>query len=296
MRWYMNIKLIYWRRLVSKPFTIASALAWAQTELSKSSDSATLDAVILLAHSLQVARSYLLAWPERTISVAQQQLFTDLVKRRAMGEPLAYITGNKEFWSLNLQVTPDTLIPRPDSELLVEIILQNLPAEQALKIADLGTGSGALALALASARPHWHIHATDRVEATLAVAQANARRLQIENLSFHLGFWYDALPAEKFVALVSNPPYIANEDAELDAAVAAYEPHAALYAGADGLTDLRYLIANARPHLLESGMLLVEHAARQAGSVAALFQADGYQKITTYKDLAGWERATAGWL
>jgi release factor glutamine methyltransferase len=292
----MNIKLIYWRRLVTKPFTIATALAWAQAELANHSDSVTLDAVILLAHSLQVARSYLLAWPERHISPEQQQLFTDLVKRRALGEPLAYITGNKEFWSLNLQVTTDTLIPRPDSELLIEIILENLPAEQALTIADLGTGSGALALALASARPNWHVHATDRIAATLAVAKANAQRLQIENLSFHLGFWYDALPAKKFAAILSNPPYIAYTDTELDAAVAEYEPHAALYAGADGLTDLRYLIENARPYLQQNGLLFVEHGARQADAVVAIFQTERYQKITTFKDLAGLDRATAGWI
>jgi release factor glutamine methyltransferase len=292
----MSIKLICWRRLVTKPFTIATALTWAGTELASISDSTQLDAEILLAHTLEVSRSYLLAWPERAITVEQQQRFTAYINRRASAEPLAYITGHREFWSLDIQVTPDTLIPRPDTEVLVDIILQNFPADSVLKIADLGTGAGPLALAIANARPRWDIHATDRMPGALAVAQANAQRLQISNIHFHLGFWFDALPSEKFAAIVSNPPYIAIADADLSAAVDRYEPHTALYAGADGLDDLRYLIANAHDYLQDEGMLLVEHGAQQGCAVAALFEVAGYQKIVTYKDLAGLERATGGCL
>jgi release factor glutamine methyltransferase len=280
----------------SSLLTITAALDWARAAIAKTSDCAQLDAEILLAHSLQVTRSYLLAWPQRTISIAQLQIFTAYINRREQGEPLAYITGNREFWSLSIQVTPDTLIPRPESELLVEIILQNLPAAPALKIADLGTGAGPLALAIASERPHWQIHATDRVAATLAVAQANAQYLQIANINFHPGFWYDALPAIKFAALISNPPYITENDADLSPAVASYEPQAALYAGIDGLADIRYLIINAHNYLQPGGLLLLEHGAQQGGAVAGLFEGAGFQKIVTYKDLAGLDRATGGWL
>jgi release factor glutamine methyltransferase len=297
----MNIKRICWQPLVIKTMrsnasqlTIHDAITWARAQLDQTSDSAQLDAEILLAYSLGVTRSYLLAWPQQAITSPHHTVFTAYIQRRQTGEPLAYIVGQREFWSLALQVTPDTLIPRPDSELLVEIILTALPATQPLHIADLGTGAGPIALALASSRPAWQVHATDRIAATLAVAKSNAQRLKITNVSFHLGFWYDALPKQKFAAIISNPPYVALADKALAEAVADFEPHAALFAGQDGLADIRHIIDHAGDHLQADGMLLVEHGASQGDAVTALFEAAGFKKIVTYKDLAGLERATGG--
>ncbi|MES2218110.1 MAG: peptide chain release factor N(5)-glutamine methyltransferase [Pseudomonadota bacterium] len=275
-------------------FTILTAINGATAELTNSSSSPRLDAEILLAHTLGVVRSYLLAWPERPLLLAQQQGFTTYINRRAQGEPLAYIIGSQEFWSLDFTVTPATLVPRADSELLIEIILTTLPAAASLQIADLGTGAGPLALALASARPAWHVHATDNNADTLAVAKLNAQRLKISNVSFHLGFWYDALPNEKFAAIISNPPYVAINDKDLAPAVARYEPHAALFGGVDGLSDLRHIITHANNYLQPQGLLIVEHGVRQAGAVTDLFKAAGFEKIVTHQDLSGNDRATLG--
>jgi release factor glutamine methyltransferase len=262
--------------------TIKLALNWAEEQLQAISESARLDAEILLAQLLQVSRSNLFAWPDNPLTVTQQNDYIALVERRAHGEPLAYITGQREFWSLAINVTPDTLIPRPESELLVELMLEKIPGDQPVVLADLGTGSGALALALASARPDWIIHATDRVTKTLAVAIANATRLQFTNIIFHEGFWCDALPPIKFDAIISNPPYIENNDPELSAAVARFEPGAALLAGEAG------------SYLKSGGYLLLEHGARQSAVVTGLLVAAGFLEIMTYTDLAGLPRVTQG--
>ena len=190
----------------------------------------SLDREVLLSHVLNVPRSYLYAHPERTLTREEENFFLSLIKRAEQGEPIAYLTGHREFWALDLIVTPDTLIPRPETELLVELILKNKRDEKKI-IADLGTGNGAIALAIASERPDWMIYATDINKKALQVAEQNAARLQIKNIQFCAGSWCAALPPIQFDAIVSNPPYIAEDDPNVDPAVLNYEPRQALIAG-----------------------------------------------------------------
>ena len=303
MPWCMNIKLICWLPLVIEPGieffmqsdpTIQAVLNAAALELAQTSHSSRLDAEILLAHTLHVARSYLLAWPERLLTVAQQKTFATYIKRRRAGEPLAYILGHREFWSLELNVTAATLIPRPETELLIDLILQILPATPQ-RIADLGTGAGPLALAMASARPLWQIDATDNSAAALEVARANASRLQLTQVNFHLGFWFAALPSIKFDAILSNPPYIALGDADLAADVARFEPATALYADENGLADLRHIIVHAQEYLKSGGVLILEHGHLQAPAVRELMRTAGFERIGSALDGAGIVRATSGY-
>jgi len=206
-----------------------------------------LETELLLAHVLQVSRTHLLAWPDQILTPEQQQQFQQLLQRRLQGESIAHIVGEKEFWSLTLTVSPDTLIPRPETELLVETALEKLPANILQNIADLGTGSGAIALALAKERPHWQITATDIDSAALKIAQYNAKKLALKNITFHQGNWFKALPANRqFHAIISNPPYIAENDPHLDPASLAFEPKHALISDNNGLHDLYLIIAQAK--------------------------------------------------
>ncbi len=252
----------------------------------------SLDAELLLCHVSGLSRGPLHAYPEKVLTPAQYQQFQALVQRRYNGEPLAYLLQQKEFWSLTLEVTPDTLIPRPETELLVELTLAQLPAESVQSIADLGTGSGAIALALALEHPHWRITATDNYPATLAVAQRNAQRLAITNIEFYQGDWLAALPPTHFDAIISNPPYIAEHDAHL--ADLTYEPSHALSAGSDGLDALNKIIRQAWNYLRGGGWLLLEHGFDQALAVQHQLQTMGYQDVTTHRDLAGHARVTVG--
>ncbi|MCK5522261.1 MAG: peptide chain release factor N(5)-glutamine methyltransferase [Thiomargarita sp.] len=263
-------------------------------KLLTDSDSPRLDAEILLCHVLGVTRSYLYAWSDKLLTPNQSAQFQALLTRRADGEPIAYLTGRKEFWSLNLQVTENTLIPRPDTELLVEQALARLPPENQAQVIDLGTGSGAIALAIAQERPLCHILATDNSIAALKVAQANAKDLGIQQVTFLISNWWAALGKIKATLIVSNPPYIANNDPHLTSIQ--YEPRRALVAGVDGLTDIRQLITGAISHLEKGGWLLLEHGYNQADVVRKLFIQQGYESVTTYKDLAGWPRVTVGLL
>ncbi|HEY0720893.1 MAG TPA: peptide chain release factor N(5)-glutamine methyltransferase [Gammaproteobacteria bacterium] len=272
--------------------TVADALRSAAAQFT--SDSARLDAELLLCHLLGVNRSWLYAWPDKALTPAQQQRFDVLVARRTAGEPVAHILGEREFWSLKLTVTPDTLIPRPDTELLVEQALRLLPEHTALRVADLGTGSGAIALAIARERPHCRVVATDRSEAALAVAQANAVCNQIGNVEFRQGRWCEALGDELFDLIVANPPYIAADDPHLAQGDVRFEPRAALVAGHDGLDDIRQIAHEARDHLHNRGWLLLEHGYLQGGWVAEILQKNGYENITTWRDLSGNERVTGG--
>ncbi|MDR3478916.1 MAG: peptide chain release factor N(5)-glutamine methyltransferase [Gammaproteobacteria bacterium] len=276
------------------PFTISSALEWAIAHLMAVTDVVELEAEILLAHVLRASRTHLHAWPDRLLSESEQTHYSQFVKRRLEGEPIAYVTGKREFWSLELTVTPDTLIPRPETEILVELALSKLNDDEIKTIADLGTGSGAIALALASERPGWVVHATDRVAATLQVAKANAVRLDLAHVKFHEGSWCEALPKLSFDAIISNPPYIAEGDPQLNQQVLLTEPRAALLSGEDGLLDIRRIIQEARSYLKSGGYLLLEHGARQAEAVKSLMQQAGYVQIESYQDLAGLDRATIG--
>ncbi|MCE3238566.1 MAG: HemK family modification methylase [Gammaproteobacteria bacterium] len=252
-----------------------------------------LDAEILLAHVLSVQRSYLYTYPDYSLSMTEQNNFAALVKKRVAGWPIAYLTGHREFWSLDLAVTPDTLIPRPETELLVELILKKLP-DVPLLVADLGTGSGAIALALAHERPRWTIYATDISSEALAVAKANAARLKIKNIIFPIGAWCSALPKLCFDIMVSNPPYIAENDPHLQQGALPFEPSIALVSGEDGLKDIQDIIYGARHYLKVGGSLFVEHGFTQAEPVCSKFLNAGYTHILSYKDFSGLNRVTTG--
>ncbi|MEK8021059.1 MAG: peptide chain release factor N(5)-glutamine methyltransferase [Candidatus Parabeggiatoa sp.] len=258
------------------------------------SDTKHLDAEILLSHVLEVRRSYLYAWPEKILTAKQIEQFQALLLRRIQGEPIAYLTGHKAFWSLDLQVTEKTLIPRPETELLVEQALARLPLHETGQVIDLGTGSGAIALAIAEERPQIKMLATDHDTATLSVAQNNAQRLGLHQVKFLISDWYTALGDIKATLIVSNPPYIAAHDPHLSQGDVQYEPLRALIGGEDGLTAIRTIIAQSFSHLVIGGWLLLEQGYDQAEQVQALFKEHHYDNITSYSDLAGLPRVTGG--
>lgn len=277
-----------------QPGTLQSLLAAASASLASTSDSPRLDAELLLAHALGQDRSYLRAWPERTPAPAQAARFESLLARRQAGEPVAHLLGVREFWSLELQVTPDTLIPRPETELLVERALLRIPADRPATVADLGTGSGAIALAIASERPRAQVLATDRAAAALAVARRNAAAHAIDTVEFREGDWCAGLPADSFDVILSNPPYIAAQDPHLAQGDARFDPRSALVSGPDGLDDLRRLIPAALACLKPGGWLLVEHGYDQGPALVRLFEVAGYQDVQDHADLAGNSRMTEG--
>jgi release factor glutamine methyltransferase len=252
-----------------------------------------LDAQLLLAHSMGLSRAQLQSHPETVAAAAQAEQYRLLLVRRSAGEPLAYLTGSREFWSLPLVVSPDVLVPRPETELLVERALALHPAATA-RVADLGTGSGAVALALASERPQWRILATDLSQLALAVASANAARLGLTNIEFRHGAWFEPLARERFDLLVSNPPYIGADDAALRSPALSFEPLQALCPGADGLADLRTLVRGAAAHLAARGWLLLEHGATQAAAVRHELVLAGFAHVRSHRDLAAFERMTEG--
>ncbi|MEJ2591711.1 MAG: peptide chain release factor N(5)-glutamine methyltransferase [Candidatus Thiodiazotropha sp.] len=257
--------------------------------------SAELEAALLLCHLLRKPRSYLYAWPERRLSEAESESYRQLIERRLSGEPIAHITGEREFWSLPLQITPETLIPRPETELLVERALQLLQSTPKPRIADLGTGSGAIAIALASERPDAEIDAVERSQPALAVARDNACRLGYGNIRFLHGDWCEALPAgRRYDLILSNPPYIEADDAHLGQGDLPWEPASALVSGDDGLADIRQIAQQAWPRLTAGGWLLLEHGYRQAEAVSDILTEQGYQAIATHPDLAGQPRASEG--
>lgn len=256
------------------------------------SNSPRLDAEILLSQILGVARSYLLAWPEKILTANQNAQFQALLTRRAQGEPIAYLTCQKEFWSLDLQVDENTLIPRPETELLVEQTFIRLPLDSRTLVIDLGTGSGAIALAIAQERPQCRVLATDKSSAALKVARANAQNLGLHQVEFLISDWWAALGDIKAGLIVSNPPYVAAADPHLNQSDVQYEPRSALVAGEDGLADIRLLVAQSISHLQPGGWLLLEHGYNQAEAVRKLFEQ--YAAVITYNDLAGLPRVTVG--
>ncbi|WP_027016189.1 peptide chain release factor N(5)-glutamine methyltransferase [Comamonas composti] len=273
----------------SPPPTIALALQQAAAQ-----GLARIDAQILLLHALdrsEAGRAWLITHDTEPLTLAQAALWQDLCRRRLDDEPVAYLTGHKEFFGLNLQVDARVLDPRPDTETLVEWALDLMPEEQAMRVVDLGTGSGAIALALKSQRPQARVLAVDASEQALAVAQANAERLQLA-LEFARGSWLEPLAGERFALIVSNPPYIREDDEHMPAL--RHEPRQALTSGADGLDDLRAIVAQAAAHLERGGWLLMEHGWDQAQAVAALLEQSGFTRIEHRQDLSGTARCTGG--
>lgn len=274
---------------------IAKLLQDAAATLSSVSDTALLDAEILLSHVLSLSRSSLRARSTDNLTASQIQDFNTLVRRRLDGDPVAYLIGHKEFWSLDLCVNQDTLIPRPETELLVEVALQLFPdASQHLKAADLGTGSGAIALALASERKAWEIYAVDNSETALRVAADNAHRLQINNISFHCGDWFTALPVQQLDLVVSNPPYLSEQEWPVYADNLKYEPRTALVAAENGLQAIREITTAGCNYIRSGGYLLIEHGFMQGLAVRELFSAAGYVDVQTKPDFSGRERLTIG--
>lgn len=258
------------------------------------SPTAQLDAELLLAFVLDKPRSYLYTWPEKTLSETQVVTFMALLERRLRGEPVAYLLGRQGFWTLDLQVAEHTLIPRADTELLVEAALQLADTDTALQVLDLGTGTGALALALASERPAWRVTGVDRIESAVALAQRNQQQLQLPNAVFLHSHWFSALAGRRYDLIISNPPYIADNDPHLQQGDLRFEPLSALVSGPDGLDDLRLIIAQAPSYLSANGWLLLEHGFDQAGAVRELLQQAGFVDVSSQRDLSGHERITLG--
>lgn len=275
--------------------SIESVLRQVSHSLSEVSATPHLDAEILLMEVLKVPRSYLYAHAKKDLTASQQEMFFAFVARRMQGEPIAYIIGYREFWSLNLKVNQHTLIPRPETELLVELVLKHLPdMSMNYRVVDLGTGSGAIALALASERKHWMIDAVDISEQAIALAQENAQRLDLTHINFLVGSWCQPLKKRSYHAIISNPPYIAQEDPCWLRPEMHYEPKTALIAEQAGLADLQHLILEAKNYLMEEGYLLLEHGWQQAEHLQQLLRKEGYNAIQTFADLAGHARVTVG--
>ena len=252
------------------------------------------DARALMMHVLGVDRAWLVAHDRDALSAAQAHAFFTLAKRRREGEPVAYLVGRREFYGLDLVVTPAVLIPRPETEVAVESALARLPADRAARVLDLGTGSGAIALAIANARPSAHVVGTDASDEALRVASGNAARLGIPNVAFVRSDWYAALDTAPFDVIVSNPPYVDARDPHLAQGDLRFEPRTALVPGDDALAALKAIVLGAPAHVSEGGSLVVEHGHDQSAAVCGLFETAGFGDIRRFRDLAGIDRVVAG--
>lgn len=271
---------------------IGELLADARALLAEATIS-RLESELLLGHVLGVSRAHLYANPKAVTNTRQRASFLQLVQRRGQGEPIAYLTGRREFWSLALKVTPDVLIPRPETELLVEAALDRIPADAQWRVADLGTGSGAIAIAIASMRKRCEVHATEISAAALAIAMENAEAIVPGRIRFHQGSWLSPLQG-LFQLIVSNPPYVAMDDPHLQQGDVRYEPLTALSPGHDGLAAIRQIAADALPLLDQQGWLAIEHGFEQGEKVRNIMQGLGYASTGTIKDLADLERVSLG--
>jgi len=278
--------------------SIRSALLQAQAQLNQAPLLDAIDAryesQLLLQQVLKVNRAWLIAHENDDLATDIQHNFNALMQRRIGGEPIAYILGEREFYGLNLAVTPATLIPRPDTELLVDIALKKIPANQAAQILDLGTGTGAIALAIAQQRPHTQVTGVDASRPALEVAISNSQQLHISNCLFVLSDWFNNLNDARFDVIVSNPPYIEEADEHLKQGDLRFEPISALASGTDGLDDIRRIIDGCLVHLKPQGWLMFEHGYNQAASVSELMAQTGLVAIESFKDLGGNERVTIG--
>lgn len=274
---------------------VKDALAWAVKELESNNPDCRIDTEVLLAHVLMKSRTYLYTYPEASLSQAQENTFRQLIRQRAKGCPIAYLTGFREFWSLPLKVSEDTLIPRPETELLVEITLRLLADKKNACILDLGTGSGAVALAIAKEKPNWSVLACDYSESALKIAEENAARLGISNVRFYHSNWFAAISDPlSFDAIVSNPPYIASDDPHLQQGDIRFEPSSALVSGDKGLDALKLIIQQSVARLEPKGLLLVEHGYDQQFAVQSMFTDHGYDQIQCWQDWQGNDRVSGG--
>ncbi|OAJ94095.1 peptide chain release factor N(5)-glutamine methyltransferase [Vibrio bivalvicida] len=280
---------------MSADYSVESTLKKAVQQLQESgSDSPFLDAAVLLCHALDKPRSFLLTWPDKVLETGQLSAFQSLLQRRLSGEPIAYITGEREFWSLPLKVSPTTLIPRPDTERLVEIALDKALLNQG-DILDLGTGTGAIALALASELPNRQVWGVDLKTDAQQLAQSNASSLNLTNTQFLAGSWFEPISnGTEFALIVSNPPYIEKEDPHLTQGDVRFEPLSALVADEKGLADIRYIATQARSYLINDGWLMFEHGFEQGEAVRELLLSLGYDQVATYKDYGDNDRVTIG--
>ncbi len=272
--------------------TVGEWLAAATRRLS--GEEARAEAERLLAHALGVGPTWLYTHRDDVPAAERIAAFERLLDQRLAGEPVAYLLGHRGFWRFDLQVTPATLIPRPETERLVELALERLPENTNLRVVDLGTGTGAIALSIAHERPRAQIVATDASEDALAVAKANARALGLGNVEFRHGDWLTPLAGETFDLIASNPPYIADDDAHLQQGDLRFEPRSALAAGADGLDDIRLIVAASPDRLGPGGWLLLEHGWDQGEAVRALFEAHGFEAVETVQDWERRDRVTLG--
>lgn len=258
------------------------------------SPTARLDVELLLAAALGKPRSFLHTWPERIVSTEAAQAFAGYLQRRRTGEPVAYILGQQGFWNIDLEVATHTLIPRPETEMLVETALELLPGAIPHRLLDLGTGTGAIALSLAKDRPQWAVTAVDRVQEAVELAERNRRRLHLDNAQVLHSHWFSAVQGQRFDLILSNPPYIAASDPHLVEGDVRFEPSSALVSGTDGLDDLRLIVSQAPVHLESGGWLLLEHGYDQGPAVRDLLSGHGFEQIQTRRDLGDHERITFG--
>lgn len=268
---------------------------WMNLAIAKlsTSDSAKRDAEILLQHIKGHSRAFIFAFSENKLNIKEQAELKLLLERRALGEPIAYLIGEREFWSLPLFVSSDTFIPRPDTECLVEQALVRLP-KQTRRVLDLGTGTGAIALAIASERPESYIIGVDFNPHAVSLALRNQQRLAIKNVHFLQSDWFTSIPSQFFDMIVSNPPYIDKRDCHLQKGDVRFEPITALVANNHGMSDLSYIVSESRLYLKPQSWLLVEHGWKQSYKVCKLFKKNGYSKIKTYQDYSGQDRISLG--
>ena len=273
---------------------IQQALRQASKDLSATSPSAMLDAQVLLTHVLQCNTAHLAAWPEKALNVEQQADYLQLVDQRRQGEPVAHLTGSREFWSLDFSVDNSTLIPRPETETLVEYVLDNFASREKLKLLDMGTGTGAIAISIGKEKPGWDIVASDISEQALKLARQNSSEHDTVNVTLIQSDWFANIDQGNFDIIISNPPYIASDDPHLTQGDVRFEPAGALSSGAIGMDDIEHICSQAKEYLLKNGWLIVEHGYNQKQLVADCFCRNGFTEITQQLDLSGHTRMTAG--
>ena len=278
---------------MSTQSNISSALQWAYQELMNTSESAQIDAEVCLQHCLNKNRTFLYTWPDKNLDKTQWQQFSQMIAKRKTGVPIAHIIGEREFWSLPFLVNETTLIPRPDTEILVETAL-NLPLPDDAKVLDLGTGTGAIALSLAHEKPNWQITAVDKVEEAVKLAKLNRENLALPQVEILQSDWFSSIKTQQFDLIVSNPPYIDEQDHHLDQGDVRFEPQSALTAAEHGFADLYFIAEHAKQYLKPDGYLLMEHGYQQGIKLRTKLKELGYQNVGTVRDFGSNERCTLG--